>query len=388
MRRLEEALAQNSLFYWRGAKVRAFLDKFAALYGRPHAVAASSGTAALHVAVGALDIGPGDEVITSPITDAGSYIGILYQQAVPVFADLDPHSYNMTAEQIARVISPRTRAIMVVHLAGNPCDMDPILALARAHKLHVIEDCAQSYEAFYHGRRAGTMGDIGCYSTNDFKHISTGDGGMLLMDDEALYHRALRFADKNYERIATAHPLRNVDRLAPNYRMTELQGAVGIAQLDRLAWIGERRSALGTRLSEGICDLPGIQIPYVAEGCRSSYWFYMLRIDREQAGVGRQRFCEALRAEGVPCDPGYIPQVVYASALFQQQTAFASTQLPFVSPTYDGRPDYAPGACPEAERILETAVRLPINEFFTDEDVDETIAAIRKVSEWYRAHPM
>ncbi|MDI9470686.1 MAG: DegT/DnrJ/EryC1/StrS family aminotransferase [Bacillota bacterium] len=384
---LAEALEQNSLFYWRGTMVKRFLARFAELYDMPYAVATSSGTASLHVAVGALDIAPGEEVITSPITDAGTYIGILYQQAIPVFADLDPHSYNMTAASIERVITPRTRAIMVVHLAGNPADMDPILELARKHNLLVIEDCAQSYEAFYHGRRAGTMGDIGCFSTNDFKHISTGDGGMVLMRDETLYHRALRFADKNYQRLPSAETLRNADRLAPNYRMTELQGAVGLAQLERLEGICARRSELGERLSAGIRDLPGIHVPHVQEGCRSSYWFYMLRLDPEVAGVDRQTFSDALKAEGIPNSPGYIPAVVYAANLFQNQTAFATGHLPFeLAPS--AVPRYAPGSCPEAEAILKSAVRLTINEFYTDSDIDDMIMAIRKVCDHFRRSPL
>lgn len=382
---LREALEQNTLFYWAGSKVKAFTQRFAEMYGARYCVATSSGTASLHVALGALGIGPGDEVITSPITDAGSYIGILFQQAIPIFADLDPNSYNMTAEAIAARITERTKAIMVVHLAGNPADMDPILELANKHNLKVIEDCAQSYECFYKGRRAGTMGDIGCFSTNDFKHISTGDGGMVIMNDENFYYKALRFADKNYQRLATAPASRNADTLAPNYRMTELQGAVGLAQLDKLENICKRRRAWGDGLTAGISGLPGVAVHKVDPANASSYWFYMLRIDEQAAGVSRDDFAKALAAEGVPASAGYIPTCVYEYPVFVNKTAYMNTHLPFEGGTYTAPIEYGKGLCPEAEKILLTAVRISVNEFFTQQDLAETIAAIRKVSAFYTA---
>ena len=381
LEQLREALAQQTLFYWKGGKVKAFTRKFADYYNSPYCVATSSGTAAIHVALGALGITEGDEVITSPITDMGSVIGILYQNAIPIFADLDPHTYNMTAETIAPCITEKTRAIVVVHLAGNPADMDPIMALARRHNLPVIEDCAQSYLCTDQGRLAGTIGTIGCFSLNDFKHISAGDGGMLLLKEEALYERAFRFADKNYDRHQSG---REVPWLAPNYRMNELTAAVGIAQLDRLESICSRRTRYGDCLTEGIADLPGLYPPLVRQGNRSSYWFYMLRIDESETGFSRDAFCTALRAEGVPCEPGYIPTCVYAYPLFQNLSAYPGTHSPFDSPYY-GRPiSYPAGLCPTAEAILGTAVRLPVSEFYTDQDLEEVIRSIRKVAITYR----
>jgi perosamine synthetase len=383
---LEEALNQNTLFYWSGRsdKVVSFTKKFAEMYGMPYCIPTSSGTASLHVALGALGIGPGDEVITSPITDACTYIGILFQQAIPVFADLDPHTYNMTAETIAARITPRTKAMIVVHLAGNPCDMDPIMELARKHNIKVIEDCAQSYNCYYKGRLVGTIGDIGCFSTNDFKHISTGDGGMVLTRDEDLYRRAFGFADKNYTRLRDKPLGRAAEYLAPNYRMTELQGAVGLAQLDKLNDITEKRNKWGDGLTVGISGLPGIHPHRVEEGNKSSYWFYMFRVDPDELGCSRDEFVEALVAEGLPASPGYIPQCVYRIPMFVNQTAYTKTNLPFVSEHYDGEVDYHEGLCPVAEQILLDAIRLPVNEFFTEQDLEETIAAIRKVWTWYQ----
>lgn len=375
MQELREALEQNTLFYHHGSKVRQFLDKFNQMYGRKYSVAASSGTAALHVALGAAGIAAGDEVITSPITDMGSVIGILYQNAIPVFADIDPHTYNMDAASIASRLTSRTKAIIVVHLAGNPCDMDEIMALARRHNLTVIEDCAQSYLTRYHGRLAGTIGDYGCFSTNDFKHISTGDGGMVTINsaDEQDYRKAHAFADKNYERFG-ASVMRGAEVIAPNYRMTELQGAVGIAQLGKLRWICQRRHEIGERITAGIRDLAGISPPLVRDGNESTYWFYMLRVDPSR--LDRALFSAALAAEGIPNQPGYIPEPVYMMPLFQRRQAYPGSSFPFEL----SEADYARGSCPVAEQVLQTAVRIAVSEFYTDEDVEQIIAAIRKVA--------
>lgn len=384
LQQLKEALEQNTLFYWYGNKVKTFLDKFKNMYGAEYAVATSSGTASLHVALGAAGVTAGDEVITSPITDMGSVIGIVFQNAIPVFADLDPHTYNMTAETIAAKITNKTKAIIVVHLAGNPADMDPIMELAKKHNLIVIEDCAQSYECFYKGRRAGTIGDYGCFSLNDFKHISAGDGGMIIMNNKDDYERALRFADKNYNRLTTDPSAgRKIEFIAPNYRMNELTGAVGIAQLDRLEWICNRRRELGERLSAGIKNLPGVKIHEVKEGNKSSYWFYMLRIDEKEAGVSRDDFSAALNAEGIGNQPGYIPTCVYEYDMFQNKEGFKGTHAPFDSPYYGGNVSYDKGICPVAEEILETAIRLGISEFYTDADIDDMIHAFKKVSDYY-----
>ncbi|MEA4889375.1 MAG: DegT/DnrJ/EryC1/StrS family aminotransferase [Clostridiaceae bacterium] len=386
LQQVKEALDQNTLFYWYGKKVKAFTQKFADMYQVKYCVATTSGTASIHVALGALGVGPGDEVITSPITDMGSVIGILYQNAIPIFADLDPHTYNMDPASIEARITDKTKAIVVVHLAGGPADMDPIMAIARKHNVKVIEDCAQSYQCRYKGRLAGTIGDIGCFSVNDFKHISAGDGGMVVTNDEDLYLKAMRFADKNYDRLATSPSAsRKIPFLAPNYRMSELVGAVGLAQLDRLTWICDKRHQFGDKLTAGIKDLPGITPHVVLDGCESSYWFYMLRVDEKKAGVNRDTFSEALNAEGIPSSAGYIPTCVYEYDLFQNKNAFDGTHVPFDSPYYGKEVDYHKGLCPVAEEILETAVRLNVNEFYTDQDLADTIAAIRKVATYYSA---
>ncbi|MBP1988418.1 DegT/DnrJ/EryC1/StrS family aminotransferase [Paenibacillus eucommiae] len=377
---LLEALEQNTLFYHFGNKVKTFLSNFNEMYGIQYSVATSSGTAAIHVALGACGISVGDEVITSPITDQGTLIGILYQNAIPVFADLEPHTYNLDPKSIEALITPRTKAIVVVHLAGNPCDMDAIMDIARRHGLKVVEDCAQSYLCKYKGRLAGTIGDFGCFSTNDFKHMSTGDGGIVTVNsgEEADYYITHAFADKNYQRFGSS-VVRDLTHLAPNYRMTELQGAVGIAQLKKLNWICEQRNRFGDKLTAGIKDLAAIQPHQITEGGWSSYWFYLMRVDESKLSCSRDEFAQALAEEGISCSAGYIPQVVYMQPLFQKKQAYPNSSFPFeLSDT-----EYSKGTSPVAEQILLTSIRLPINEFFTDQDIEDVIAGIRKVAAHY-----
>jgi dTDP-4-amino-4,6-dideoxygalactose transaminase len=381
VQQLVEALEQNTLFYQHGKKVKTFLQDFNALYGVRYSVATSSGTASIHVALGAAGISVGDEVITSPITDQGTVVGILYQNAIPVFADLDPHTYNMDPASVEACITPRTRAIVAVHLAGNACDMDRMLEIARRHHLVLIEDCAQSWLCRYKGRLAGTFGDHGCFSTNDFKHISTGDGGIVTVNsgDEAGYYRTHAFADKNYQRFASS-PRSDIATLAPNYRMTELQGAVGIAQLKKLEWICQQRHNYGDAITAGISGLPGITPHQVYEGGWSTYWFYMLRVTPSMLTCTREEFSKALAAEGIPNNAGYIPQPVYMNSLFTERHAYPGSHFPF--DLSDVR--YERGLCPVAEEILETCVTIPVNEFYTPQDVQEIIRGVRKVTLHYQ----
>ncbi len=374
---LEEALNQNSLFYWGGKMTKQFCEKFAKMYDTKYCVTTTSGTASIHVALGALGIGPGDEVITSPITDMGSLIGILYQNAVPVFADLDPHTYNMTPKSVEAKITERTKAIVVVHLAGNAAEIDKIVELARKRGIYVVEDCAQSYCCRYKGKYAGTFGDIGCFSLNDFKHISAGDGGMVITNNETLYHKALMFADKNYNRLGES-VVKRIHQLAPNYRMNELTAAVGLAQLDKVEDICRKRNAFGDKLNTALQGIKGIYPHKIQEGCESSYWFYMLRVNEEELGTTRTEFVKALTAEGLTVQEGYIARCVYQQEMFKNKTVYSQTcQYPLENV------EYKDGDCPVAEEILATAVRMLINEFYTEQDLQDIVTAIKKVCAYY-----
>lgn len=374
-----EALEQNTLFYWKGKMTKRFCAKFADMYGAKYCAASSSGTASIHVALGACGIGCGDEVITSPITDMGSVIGILYQNAIPVFADLDPHTYNMTPESVEAKITDKTKAIIVVHLAGNAAEVDKIVEVAKKHNIYVIEDCAQAYCCEYKGKYVGIFGDIGCFSLNDFKHISAGDGGMIITDNEELYHNAVMFADKNYNRFG-ADVAKNVTNLAPNYRMNELTAAVAIAQLDKVEDICARRNAFCEELNREIESIPGISAHKITDGCKSSWWFYLLRVNEEELGADNEEFAKALRAEGINAYAGYLPSCVYQYDMFKNKTIYpGNSQYPF-----DGSYEYKDGDCPVAEEILDTCIKLHITEFYNKQDLEDTIKAIKKTAQYYR----
>ena len=381
MKELREALEQGSLFYAHGEKVNELCRRFAKMYGKKHCVATSSGTAAIHVALAAAGVGPGDEVITGPITDMGTLVGILYQNAIPLFADVDPHTYNMLPSSIEERITERTRAILLVHLAGNPCEMDAIVKLARSTGVTLIEDCAQSYLSLYRGRPVGTFGEMGCFSLNEFKHISCGDGGMVVTDDDELARKFALYADKCYDRTPGAP--RNPAFLAPNYRMTELQGAVALAQLEKLEGICEKRNGLGDMLSSLIERVPAVHPHKVLPGDRCTYWFYMFRTEPERLGVEAETFASGLRAEGVRAAVGYIDRPVYLWTVLKERAAYARTNCPWECPAYAGAVEYEEGLCPNAEAVLRTGVRVPINEFHTETDIEETALAIHKVASHY-----
>ena len=246
---LAEAINSGTLNSTRGRFVKQLEREFADLLGVKHVFACASGTAAVHTAIAALDPEPGDEIITSSITDMGALSPILYQGAIPVFAEVDPRTWNVTAESIEACLSPRTKAIIVTHLFGNPCEMDEIIALADKHHIPVIEDCAQSFMARYQGVYAGTIGKIACFSLQQGKHITTGEGGLVATDDDDLARRMFLFINKAW---GYGDPKPDHYFLALNYRMSELQGAVAVGQLPKLEFSVERRVAAARSLTQKI----------------------------------------------------------------------------------------------------------------------------------------
>jgi len=370
-----EALDQQTLFYAHGRKTRELCARFAARYGVRHCVPCSSCTAALHIALGACGIKPGDQVITAPITDMGTVIAILMCGAIPVFADLDPATYTLDPSAVEKLIGPRTAAIIPVHLTGAPCEMDALLSLSKRHDLWLIEDCAQSFLTEYQGGLCGTLGDLGCFSLNDFKHISAGDGGLVITQDPALAKRAELFSDKCYDRAPNA--ARNPYFLAPNYRMTELQAAVALAQLNKLDEIVALRRRYGDGLAAGLAGLPGIQPQGFVAGARPSYWFYLFRIEQSVLGP-RETFAQALLAEGLNASAGYVDRATYLYDVFTRKQGLGGTDFPFsLAPEIS----YHPGLCPQAEAIVADCVSLKVSEFYTAQDLQETVAGVRKVAQ-------
>lgn len=375
LRELKDALEQGTLFYFSGTKVRAMEEEVARLHGARFAVATTSGTASVHAAMIAAGISPGDEVITAPITDMGSVIPILFQGAVPVFADLEPHTYVLSPQAVEASITDRTRAVLAVHLWGNACDMTALKDICRRHDLTLIEDCAQAWGCTYRDRPAGTWGDIGCFSFNEFKHISCGDGGVVITDSEPLAERLRLATDKGYSREPGAL-VRNATFLANNYRMTELQGAVALAQLRKLDDIVAKRRRWCEALSQQLSGIEGLHVPQATLGCDPAWWFYMMRVHPGDLGADADTFVEALSAEGLPVRAHYIGQCVYESPIFVDHSAFAHAPHPF-----EAR-HYGKGLCTEAEAILDTCVILSINEAYTEVDLAETARAINRVAKW------
>ena len=375
---LDAAVNQNSLFYWRGPQTKLLVERFREVCPVEHVMTCSSGTAALHIAVAAAGIGPGDEVITSPITDIGTVIGTLFQQAVPVFADLGSGTYNLDPADVERRITTRTKAIIAVHLAGNPCDMKALKAIADKHKLVLIEDCAQAWGARIGEQPIGTLGHIACFSLQQAKHVTCGDGGIVASSDERFGPRLQRYGDKGMDRL-TAGGL--FDSFATNYRMSELQAAFAAAQLGRLKEIAQKRNQFGNLLGEKIARLPAIEPHSVRPADFCTYWFYMLRLRPEGLRCNRADFVKALVAEGVPASAGYIPVPLYANPIFQAHGFFAG-RWPVKEFGLTSM-DYTKVSCPEAEKILQTGVRIAIHEGMSEAYVSNVGEAIGKVARHY-----
>jgi len=371
---LSEAIDSGTLTSTKGSFVKRLEKEFAALYGVKCAHACSSGTAALHAAVAAIDPEPGDEIITTAITDMGALTPILYQGAIPVFADVDPHTYNVTAESIEARLSDRTKAIMVTHLFGNPCHMGQIMELARSRDLPVIEDCAQAFLAAFDGRYVGTHGTIGCFSLQQGKHVTTGEGGLVVSDDDALARRIFLFINKAWG-YGDAKPDHYF--LALNYRMCELQGAVALAQLPKLKSVVEARVGIASEFTKRLQGLPGIETPRVTPRSTHTYWKYCLRVDGDVIPGGAVELGRRLRERGVASAPRYIQKPAFMCEVFRQQRTFGSSRYPFTL----ARPeavDYTHSRFPGTFDALQRVLVLPLNERYTQQHVDYVTEAIRE----------
>ncbi len=371
---LREVIDSGILTSTKGDQVARFERAFADLLGVHHAVACGTGSAAVHVTIAALDPEPGDEVVTTPITDMGALAPILYQGAIPVFADVDPSTGNVTADTIEARLSPRTRSIVVTHLFGNPCDMAPIEALAVRHGLPIIEDCAQAYLATDHDRPVGTIGAINAFSLQQGKHITTGEGGVVVTDDDALARRARVFVNK-----AWPYGEENPDHefLALNYRWTELHGAVANAQLPKLAGGVEARRTTAATLTKLILDagLDGVAVPSHHAAAEHSYWKYCLFVDDAVVPGGTVAMGAGLRARGIASAPRYIAKPAFACAVFREQRTFGASRWPFTLASPDAL-DYRAERFPGVSRFLDTVLVLPWNERYENVHVDHIASSV------------
>ncbi|MBI2941549.1 MAG: DegT/DnrJ/EryC1/StrS family aminotransferase [Chloroflexi bacterium] len=323
-RQLLETLRSGRWGMIGGGKVRAFEEAWAAFQQAGHCVCVVNGTAALEVALRAIGVGPGDEVIVPPYTFIATPAAALLVGAVPVFADIDPETYELDVATVQAAITPRTRAIVPVHVAGCPPDMDGILAIAAEHGLRVVEDAAQAHGAAWRGRRVGALGDLGTFSFQASKNLNAGEGGAIVTDDEELYQRVWSLHNVGRAQTPgwrTSGSYRH-EILGFNYRMTEFQAAILLAQLTRLEEQMACREAGAAYLDRALGEVPGIRPlrrdPRVTS---HAHHLYVFRYDALAfGGHPREEFLAALRAEGVPCGPGYVP-LHHAPAIRSEVTA-------------------------------------------------------------------
>lgn len=323
IRAVAEVLASNRVNYWTGDLCRDFERRFANWVGTRHAVALSNGTTALEACLHALKIGPGDEVITTPRTFVASASCVAMAGATPVFADVDADTQGLSADTIRAVLTPRTRAVICVHLGGVPCDMDPIMALADRHGFKVIEDCAQAHGARYRGRSVGSIGHIAAWSFCQDKIMTTGgEGGMVTTDDPALWDAVWSWKDHGktwaamYDRDHPPGPRLVHDRLGTNARMIEMQAAIGLIQLDRMAGWTARRNDNARRILEACARWPALRVPSVAPDVVPAWYraYAFVRPERLAAGWSRDRIIDAIQARDVPCMVGTAPEVYLEQA--------------------------------------------------------------------------
>ncbi|PQA84818.1 aminotransferase [Limnohabitans sp. TS-CS-82] len=378
----------NKVNYWTGTECREFEQEFAAWCGVPHAVALANGTLALDVALKALGVGPGDEVVVTPRTFIASVSCVVNARATPVFADVDAETGNITAQTIAAVLTPQTKAVICVHLAGWPCDMDPIMALAEQHGLKVIEDCAQAHGARYKGRSVGSIGHVGAWSFCQDKIMTTGgEGGMVTTHDEALWRAMWSFKDhgKSYEAVyERQHPpgFRWLhESFGTNWRMLEMQAVIGRIQLRRMADWTVKRNAHATTVAAALRPFAGeggvIRLPRLGcascsgsprcarddkSGCvHAQYKFYAyVRPEHLAPGWSRDRIIEAINAQGVPCYQGSCSEV-------------------YLEKAFDGTGWRPQDRLPIAKALGETSLMFLVHPTLTEADMNRAVSAITSV---------
>lgn len=365
--------------FYGGPQVRKFEKASAEYFGAKHAITVNSWTSGLIAAVGALDIEPGDEVIVSPWTMCASATAILNWNAIPVFADIEPETFCLDPRSIEENITPHTKAIMAIDIFGQSADMEGILQVAKRHGLKVISDTAQAPGAYYGKRYAGTLADIGGYSLNYHKHIHTGEGGILVTDDDRLAER-MQLIRNHAEAVVGPKGVPDLgNMLGYNFRLGEIECAIGIEQLKKLSRFTDSRQRAAQRLTEGLKDLPGLKTPVIRQNCTHVYYIYPLILDPLEIQVPRQRLRDALTAEGVPalyC--GY--QNVHLFPLYQKKIAYGTKGYPWKGAAHRDV-SYDKGICPVAEKLHDETflgLHLCVHEF-SEREADRVVEAFHKV---------
>lgn len=372
-----EVLESGTLITTKGKFGKLLEEAFAEKLGARYAYACNSGSAAVHAAIAAINPNPGDEIVTTSITDMGALTPIVFQGAIPVFADACPKTLNVTAETIEKVLSEKTKAIIVTHLFGNPCEMGAIMELADSRGIPVIEDTAQSFLATVNDKYVGTIGAIGAFSFQQGKQMTCGEGGIVVTDDDALARRLYLFINK-----AWGYGDANPDHyfIAPNYRMTELQAALAYEQLKKLDFSVSQRQKMARLLDEKLADIDGIESYKPAENATMTYWKYCLRVDDAKIEDGAVGLAKALKTYDVASAPRYVVKPAYKCQVFREQNTFGDSHYPFNL----ARPeavDYRDEKFPGTLKGLHDVLVLPINEKYEEKHIEFLADSIREAVE-------
>ena len=368
-------LAQPGENFLGGIKIREFENNFAEYVGTKYAVSFNSASSALHAAIVSVGVKPGEEVIVPPYTFTSTATSALMHNAIPVFADVQHDIYCIDPKAIEKNITSLTKAIIPVHLFGHPAEMDAIISLAKKHNLMVIEDCAQSPGAIYKGKNVGTMGDCGVFSFQESKNIATGEGGILVTDDDNIAQTA-RMVRNHGETILESQKQRTYksEFLGWGYRMTELEAALGVEQLKKLDEFNNQRRKLADFITKNINSIDGlkhIKMDYVSH----SYYLYAFTYNESEVGLSRNQFVSALNAEGIPFGQGYV-KPLYLNPIYHEGK-------PFPYRSYTGHASYEKGICPitellyEKELVVNAVMRPPA----TEKDAEDVVVAIHKILE-------
>jgi perosamine synthetase len=373
---------QEPFSFWGGPRVRELEQAWSKYYGISYAVCMNSATSGLYAALGALGVGYGDEVIVSPYTMTACAAGVLVYGAIPVFADVELDTGCLDPDSVRDLISPRTKAIVVVHQFGNPAKMDRIMDLAKKHQLKVIEDSAQAHGAKFKGRFVGTFGDIGVFSLNANKTIQVGEGGVCITHDKELRYRLGLIRNHGEAVVGPAHYRNITNIIGFNYRMTELQAAIGIEQLKRLDYLNEARRRFGEYLRSALSRDPFLPMPreIEAQSVCAHYCFTFRYMPEKLDGLSRALLVKALEMEGLCLGQGYV-EPLYMQPVYQRKQAFKHG-YPFAAPENRGcQMNYERGICPNAEtlhsrELITCGVARPPH---TQNDIRDIVKAVQKV---------
>ncbi len=366
--------------FYGGPKVRQFEENCQSFWGVKHAVAVNSLTSGLIAAVGALGISPGDEVIVSPWTMCATATAVLHWNAIPVFADIEKETFNLDPTSVEANITPYTKAIIATDIFGHSADMDALMAIAKHYDLKVISDAAQAPGAKYQGRYAGTLSHIGGFSLNYHKHIHTGEGGVMVTEDDD-YAERMRLIRNHAEAVVGDKGETNlVNMLGYNFRLGEIESALGIEQLKKLPQLVARRQQIADRMNKGLQGLTGLTLPLVRPDCSHAFYIYPMTLDTNTLGISRKRIIEALTAEGIQgLSAGYVN--LHLLPLYQQKIAYGDKGFPWHSSICQREVDYRKGICPVAESLHEhefMGYQMCLYDL-ADQDVDLVVEAFQKV---------